>query len=69
MIRLAVALSTFVALAAGCGPVTQSALPDLSDEQTIDVVTTIGMIADVAENVGGSRVRVGGSMGPGGDPH
>jgi manganese/zinc/iron transport system substrate-binding protein len=69
MIRLAVALSLFVALAAGCGPVTQSALPDLSDEQTIDVVTTIGMIADVAENVGGSRVRVDGLMGPGVDPH
>ncbi len=69
MRSLSAAVLAFAALAAGCGPVTQSALPDLSGERTIDVVTTIGMIADVAQNVGGSRVRVEGLMGPGVDPH
>jgi manganese/zinc/iron transport system substrate-binding protein len=33
------------------------------------VVTTIGMITDVAERIGGSRVQVRGLMGPGVDPH
>jgi manganese/zinc/iron transport system substrate-binding protein len=33
------------------------------------VVTTIGMITDVAQNVGGERVSVTGLMGPGVDPH
>jgi manganese/zinc/iron transport system substrate-binding protein len=41
---------------------------DISDRR-INVVTTIGMIADVAENVGGERVEVTGLMGPGIDPH
>ncbi len=35
----------------------------------IDVVTTIGMIADTVRNVGGDRVNVTGLMGPGVDPH
>jgi manganese/zinc/iron transport system substrate-binding protein len=38
-------------------------------ERQIKVVTTIGMIADVAEHVGGERVSVKGLMGPGTDPH
>ncbi|MGL6280748.1 MAG: metal ABC transporter solute-binding protein, Zn/Mn family [Gaiella sp.] len=54
---------------AGCGPVSTSALPDLSTEERIDVVTTVGMLTDVVENVGGDRVRVEGLMGPGVDPH
>ena len=33
------------------------------------VVTTIGMITDIVERVGGDRVRVEGLMGPGIDPH
>src|SRR5687768_6603439 len=33
------------------------------------VVTTVGMIRDVAENVGGEHVRVTALMGPGVDPH
>ena len=41
---------------------------DLSGRE-INVVTTIGMIADVVENVGGERVQVKGLMGPGIDPH
>ncbi|MGD9101697.1 MAG: zinc ABC transporter substrate-binding protein [Anaerolineae bacterium] len=38
-------------------------------ERQVNIVTTIGMIADVAENVGGERVSVVGLMGPGTDPH
>ena len=57
-------------LAAGCGQqVVATADPDLSAEETIDVVTTTGMITDVVENVGGERVEVTGLMGPGVDPH
>ncbi|HEU0016328.1 MAG TPA: zinc ABC transporter substrate-binding protein [Longimicrobium sp.] len=35
----------------------------------LNVVTTIGMIRDVVENVGGEHVHVIGLMGPGVDPH
>jgi manganese/zinc/iron transport system substrate-binding protein len=38
-------------------------------ERTINVVTTTGMIADIAKNVGGDRVQVIALMGPGVDPH
>ena len=38
-------------------------------ERTINVVTTTGMIADAAINVGGERVQVQSLMGPGVDPH
>ncbi len=41
---------------------------DLSTRK-IRVVTTIGMIHDIAEQVGGGRVAVTGLMGPGVDPH
>jgi manganese/zinc/iron transport system substrate-binding protein len=57
------------AVAAGCGPIPDSTLPDLSDRETIRVVTTVGMIADAVEHVGGERVEVEGLMGPGIDPH
>jgi len=42
--------------------------PDLSGRK-INVVATIGMIADLATNIGGERVTVTGLMGPGIDPH
>lgn len=35
----------------------------------LNVVTTTGMIADIAENVGGEHVQVTALMGPGVDPH
>ena len=38
-------------------------------ERTVNVVTTTGMIADIAKNVGGERVQVTALMGPGVDPH
>lgn len=51
-------------LAGACAP------PDPPEEQgRLNVVTTIGMIADVVKNVGGEHVRVTGLMGPGVDPH
>lgn len=58
-----------ILLASACGPVSESALPDLSTEDEIRVVTTVGMLTDVVEQVGGDRVRVEGLMGPGVDPH
>jgi len=57
------------ALASGCGPVGERALPDLSSKETIRVVATTGMVADAARHVGGDRVEVTGLMGPGVDPH
>jgi manganese/zinc/iron transport system substrate-binding protein len=53
-----------VLLLAGCTP------PAPADAGgRLNVVATIGMIADVVENVGGEHVRVTGLMGPGVDPH
>lgn len=40
-----------------------------ADEAPLNVVTTIGMIADVAQEVGGECVKVTALMGPGVDPH
>ncbi|PIN99991.1 manganese transporter [archaeon CG10_big_fil_rev_8_21_14_0_10_43_11] len=40
-----------------------------TDDARIRVVTTIGMITDIVQNVGGDYVRVTGLMGPGVDPH
>ena len=51
-----------------CGPAAGADTKDLSQRQ-IRVVTTIGMITDVVENVGGERVQVTALMGPGVDPH
>jgi manganese/zinc/iron transport system substrate-binding protein len=49
---------------AGCAP------PEPASSQgRLTVVTTIGMIRDVVENVGGQHVQVTGLMGPGVDPH
>jgi manganese/zinc/iron transport system substrate-binding protein len=38
-------------------------------EPPLNVTTTVGMIADVVQNVGGSCVEVSALMGPGTDPH
>lgn len=38
-------------------------------QRQIRVVTTVGMIADVVENIGGEHVDVHALMGPGVDPH
>jgi manganese/zinc/iron transport system substrate-binding protein len=57
-----------VLVLAACGQAGGPAGGDLSGRQ-IRVVTTIGMITDIAQNVGGERVSVTGLMGPGVDPH
>lgn len=50
--------------------VTACAPPGEADEESgLRVVTTTGMIGDVARAVGGNRVRVISLMGPGVDPH
>jgi manganese/zinc/iron transport system substrate-binding protein len=41
----------------------------ISSQKPIRVVTTIGMITDIVQNVGGDRVDATGLMGPGLDPH
>ena len=41
----------------------------ISSEKPIRVVTTIGMITDIVQNVGGDRVSATGLMGAGIDPH
>lgn len=55
-------LLSFLMLAlAGCTPTV--------DDGRVDVVATVGMVADVVENVGGDLVDVESLMGPGVDPH
>src|SRR5688500_18966704 len=59
---LLIAITTL--LVTGCTP------PEPAEASgRLNVVTTVGMIKDVAENVGGDHVRVTGLMGPGVDPH
>jgi len=58
----------FALILAACSGTSPADKGDIAERQ-INVVTTIGMIADVAENVGGERVKVNGLMGPGVDPH
>jgi manganese/zinc/iron transport system substrate-binding protein len=55
-------------LLAACGTAETQAGIDLTN-RPIKAVTTIGMIGDIVENVGGSRVEVARLMGPGIDPH
>ncbi|MDP8209157.1 MAG: zinc ABC transporter substrate-binding protein [Candidatus Electryonea clarkiae] len=58
----------FVMNLAGCGKSGKGSRVALSERQ-IEVVTTTGMIGDMAVNVGGERVNVTALMGPGIDPH
>lgn len=53
---------------AACSPAAGQGNADFSD-RPIRAVATIGMIADLVENVGGELVEVTGLMGPGIDPH
>lgn len=55
-------------LLANCGPVAEPADAALAD-RPIRAVATVGMIADLVQNVGGERVHVTGLMGQGVDPH
>jgi manganese/zinc/iron transport system substrate-binding protein len=51
---------------AACSPAPAPADPA---GRRVNVTTTVGMIADIAKNVGGDRVNVTALMGPGVDPH
>jgi manganese/zinc/iron transport system substrate-binding protein len=51
-------------LLSGCGGV-----GDTVPDGALRVVTTVGMITDITQRVGGDRVAVTGLMGPGVDPH
>jgi manganese/zinc/iron transport system substrate-binding protein len=66
MAKLALAMCALAL--AGCGPV-ETPRSRVLDGDTVRVVTTIGMITDAVERVGGDRVEVEGLMGPGIDPH
>ncbi len=63
---LAVACLVAAAVVAGCA---RQPDDDAGGPRRLNVVTTTGMIADIALNVGGERVRVRALMGPGVDPH
>jgi manganese/zinc/iron transport system substrate-binding protein len=60
-------LTLAVLLLAACGR-PPGDLADVATRQ-IQVVATVGMVADVVQRVGGERVAVRGLMGPGIDPH
>ena len=65
---LALALIAALILS-GCGRVASGAAQVDVEGRQVRAVATIGMIADVVEQVGGERVTVVGLMGPGVDPH
>ena len=62
-IFLIIAATVFVL---SCSQQDKSGKPD---DGQLDVVTTIGMITDIVNVVGGDHVKVTGLMGPGIDPH
>jgi len=53
------------AAAAGCGPETLSS----RDDGRINIITTTGILADIARNVAGGRANVASLVPEGGDPH
>lgn len=72
--RLSVCLlliGAFVAIAACEAPISANALAPRKRTSTapIQVVATVGMVADVVRAIGGSQVAVTQLMGPGVDPH
>jgi manganese/zinc/iron transport system substrate-binding protein len=62
---LGLALVLAMGIITGCG----SAEVSENRDGKMKVTTTIGMIADIVQNVGGEHVEVTGLMGPGVDPH
>jgi len=65
---LIVSLVVLVPLMTACGQSGGQGSGNLAG-RPIRVVTTVGMITDIVQNVGGERVSVTGLMGPGVDPH
>lgn len=66
---LGAAVAVAAALLAGCSPEESSQTSSAGVNIPIKVTCTIGMIADVVENIGGDLVEVIALMGPGVDPH
>lgn len=62
-------LSVLVTLAVAASPVPLRVAPAAADDRPLTIVTTTGMIADAARQVGGDAVTVRALMGPGVDPH
>lgn len=63
--RKLILLLTFVLiLIVGC-----SSADDSASDGNLNVVTTIGMVADITRVIGGEHITVNGLMGPGTDPH
>lgn len=67
--RVLTALLLLVSAGCSSGPDGANRAPDTSKDGKLNIVTTIGMIADVADRIGGEHVTVTGLMGPGVDPH
>jgi manganese/zinc/iron transport system substrate-binding protein len=56
-------------LALGCAPEGRLRAQNAAPRYPIRVIATVGMVADIVRNVGGSRVEVTQIMGAGVDPH
>lgn len=69
MRRLILGFTLLSLLLAACAPSGSNASGGNLSDRTINIVTTVGMIGDIAKNVGGERVNVTALMGPGVDPH
>ncbi|MEK3720986.1 metal ABC transporter solute-binding protein, Zn/Mn family [Paenibacillus sp. FSL H8-0034] len=59
---------SFMAMIAACSTIDKTDKP-VSGEPKLKVTTTIGMITDVVQQIGGDHVEVTGLMKPGVDPH
>lgn len=68
LILISVGLIVGAFILSGCGGGEQ-AEKSAGGDSKLKIVTTIGMITNVVERVGGDRVHVDGLMGPGVDPH
>lgn len=53
----------------GCQDTTPPSPPAAASDQRLQVVATVGMVADLVREVGGDRIEVTQLMGPGVDPH
>ena len=56
-------------LISSCSSITAQAQNEDISQRKVRITSTIGMIGDVAKNIGGERVTVESLMGPGVDPH
>lgn len=69
LLAILTALAACVAVTTAPTTNSEAAAAVLSKEDPLQVVTTIGMLTDIAQIVGGEHVAVTGLMGAGTDPH